>query len=97
MGHLLESRPVSDTQGICKQAPTMPNQENPNIKFLNVRVTQELFRKAEKRAKERDMDVSELVRFLVNEDCAGIDLSPEDYIEIARRVQSRREKLNGNV
>ena len=75
----------------------MPNQEHPNIKFLNVRVTQELFLKAEKRAAERDMDVSELVRFLITEDCSGIDLTPDDYIEIARRVAARKEKLHGNV
>lgn len=73
----------------------MANQENPNIRFLHVRVTQELFRKAEIRAAARKMDVSSLVRFLVNEECTNVKLTSEDYIQIAQRIKEREAVLNG--
>ena len=75
----------------------MPNQENPNIRFMNVRVPQDLYRKAEKRAELRKMDtVSELVRYLLMEECVTVKLTSEDFAEIAKRIKEREVTINGN-
>ena len=64
----------------------MPNQENPSIRPLHVRVTQELYMMLEKPAERRGYaTVSELVRAVL------VDLTRDDYREIARRVEARSE------
>lgn len=75
----------------------MPDQENPNIRFISVRVTQELFRKAEIRAEARQMDISGLVRYLLTEECVKVKLTSEDYAELARRTKERENVLNGRA
>ncbi len=72
----------------------MPHQENPNIRFINVRVTQELYMLAEKRAEEHKTDISGLVRMLLLEKVAGMELTSDDYAELAKRTKEREKKLN---
>lgn len=73
----------------------MPNQENPNITFVNVRVTQELCVKARKLAEVRGMrgGAAELARHLLSEECMGVELSDADYTEIKRRIDARKEQI----
>ena len=67
------------------------HQDSPNIKIVGVKMTQELFRKVEKRVKERQMaDVSQLVRFLVTEDTMNVVLTAEDKAVIASRKAVRK-------
>lgn len=70
----------------------MPNQENPSIRPLHVRVTQELYMMLEKLADRRGYpSVSELVRAILIDTTRDVYLTPEDYREIARRVAERGE------
>jgi hypothetical protein len=73
----------------------MPNQENPNITFVNVRVTQELCVKARKLAETRGMrgGAAELARHLLSEECMGVELTASDYDEIKRRIDARKEQI----
>ena len=73
----------------------MPNQENPNIRPLFTRVTQELWRELEVLAIQRGFtDVSSLVRSVLVEAVKDVKLSPEDYRVIADRVAKRQEVLD---
>lgn len=70
----------------------MAHQENPNIRFINVRCTQELYRKAEIEAHARKMpDVSALVRHLVTEATIDTELTAADFELIRERIQKRKE------
>ncbi len=73
----------------------MPNQENPNIRPLFVRVTQELWRELEVLAKRRGFeDVSSLVRSVLTEAVKDVNLTEDDYRLIAERVHQRQEVLD---
>ncbi len=73
----------------------MPNQENPNIRPLFVRVTQELWRELEVLAKRRGFeDVSSLVRSVLTEAVKDVNLTEDDYRLIAERVHQRQEALD---
>jgi Arc/MetJ-type ribon-helix-helix transcriptional regulator len=75
-----------------KELETM-HQDSPNIKIVGVKMTQELYRKVEKRVAERQMkDVSQLVRFLVMEDLINVALTAEDKAIIAARKSARKSK-----
>ena len=68
------------------------HQENPNIRMIGVKLTQELYRKTEKRVVERKMkDVSQLVRFLIMEETINTPLTDEDK----RIVEERKSKKEG--
>ena len=65
------------------------HQENPNIRMIGVKLTQELYRKTEKRVAERKMsDVSQLVRFLIMEETINTPLTEEDK----RIIEERKAK-----
>lgn len=70
------------------------HQDSPNIKIVGVKMTQELFRKTEKRVEERGMsDVSQLIRFLVTEETINVPLTDEDRELIeSRRVKKQNKK-----
>ena len=69
------------------------HQDNPNIRMIGVKLTQELYRKTEKRVEERKMkDVSQLVRFLVTEETINTPLTDEDRAIIAKRVAAKKKK-----
>lgn len=73
----------------------MPHQENPNIRFINVRCTQELYRKAELEARARKMsDVSALIRHLLTEATLHTDLTDEDVKLIQKRIAERKAAQN---
>ena len=68
------------------------HQDNPNIRMIGVKLTQELYRKTEKRVEERKMkDVSQLVRFLVTEETINTPLTDEDREIIAQRIAARKK------
>lgn len=67
------------------------HQENPNIRMIGVKLTQELYRKTEKRVEERKMkDVSQLVRFLITEETLNTPLTDEDKRIIEERKASAK-------
>jgi Arc/MetJ-type ribon-helix-helix transcriptional regulator len=67
------------------------HQENPNIRMIGVKLTQELYRKTEKRVAERKMkDVSQLVRFLITEETVNTPLTDEDKRIIEERKASAK-------
>lgn len=73
----------------------MPNQENPNIRPLFARVSQELWRELEVLAKKRGFeDVSSLVRSILTEAVRDVHLTEADYRLIADRVAKRQEVLD---
>jgi len=68
------------------------HQTNPNIRMIGVKVTQELYRKTEKRVAERKMsDVSQLVRFLIMEETINTPLTDEDK----RIIEARKSGKGG--
>lgn len=73
----------------------MPNQENPNITFINVRVTQELCVKARRLAEQRGFrgGATELARHLLQEECMNVELSDKDILEIRKRINARRDQI----
>jgi Arc/MetJ-type ribon-helix-helix transcriptional regulator len=74
----------------------MSNQENPGIRIVGFRVTQQLFRQLEKLAERRGFrDVSSMVRALVIDAVSGVELTAEDHREIAARIDERKKKLEG--
>ena len=65
--------------------------------MIGIKITQELFRKLEKRVEERKMsDYSQLVRFLIMEECMSVALSDDDHKLIAARKAAKTKK-NGGV
>ena len=73
----------------------MPNQENPNIRPLFARVSQELWRELEVLAKRRGFaDVSSLVRSVLADAVRDVKLTAADYRLIADRVAKRQEVLD---
>ena len=69
------------------------HQTNSNIRMIGVKLTQELFRKTEKRVKERKMaDVSQLVRFLITEETINTPLTDEDRRIIEERKAGNAKK-----
>ncbi len=71
----------------------MSHQENPNIRFINVRCNQELYRKVELEAKSRKFaDVSAFIRHLLTEATIGVELTKADHKIIEDRVAERRIK-----
>ena len=71
------------------------HQDSPNIKIVGVKMTQELYRKVEKRVAERRMsDVSQLIRFLVTEDVMNVALTAEDKAVIAARKSAKAKGGN---
>lgn len=73
----------------------MPNQENPNIRPLFARVSQELWRELEVLAKRRGFaDVSSLVRSVLADAVRDVKLTAADYRLIAERVAKRQEVLD---
>lgn len=74
----------------------MPNQENPSIHQLRVRVTEELFRALEVLAARRGYeDVSALVRATLYDLVAEVKLTAADYAIVRDRVAKREEALRG--
>lgn len=74
----------------------MPNQENPSIHQLRVRVTEELFRALEVLAARRGYeDVSALVRATLYDLVAEVKLTAADYAIVHERVIKREEALRG--
>ena len=72
----------------------MPNQENPSIHQLRVRVTEELFRALEVLAARRGYeDVSALVRATLYDLVAEVKLTAADYAIVRDRVAKREEAL----
>lgn len=70
----------------------MPNQENPSIRPLHVRVTQELYLSLEKLAERRGYaTLSEFIRAVLVDLTRDVYLTADDYREIARRVEARGE------
>lgn len=68
------------------------HQDNPNIRMIGVKLTQELYRKTEKRVAERKMkDVSQLVRFLITEETINTPITDEDK----RIIEQRKAKREG--
>lgn len=66
------------------------HQDTPNIRMIGVKLTQELYRKTEKRVEERKMkDVSQLVRFLIMEETLNTPLTEEDE-EIIRKRKAEK-------
>lgn len=71
----------------------MPHQENPNIRFVNVRCSQELYRRAELEANNRKMsNVSAFVRSLIVKATRNVEFTQADDMLIKKRTSERRIK-----
>jgi len=74
----------------------MPDQESPSVRHVGFRVTQQLFKQMEKLAERRGFrDVSALVRSLIIDAVAGVELTAADHREIAARIDARKAQLEG--
>ena len=66
------------------------HQDSPNIRMVGVKMTQELYRKTEKRVRARRMkDVSQLIRFLVTEETVAEPLTADDLRIIKERIEAK--------
>jgi hypothetical protein len=69
------------------------HQESPNIKMIGVKVTQELYRLIEKRVADRRMkDVSQLARFVLQEEAMLTNLTDEDKKIIEERIRNAKHR-----
>ena len=81
--------------GLRKQRnEIMSHKENPNIRFISVRVTQTLYLLAEKGAEAEGMDMSRFVRDLLSDRVSNMQLTSDDYEELARRTKDREKKIH---
>lgn len=71
----------------------MAHQENPKIRFLSIRCSQELYRKVERKADARKMDLSAFVRSLLVEATRDIELTQSDSRIIQNRISERSRKV----
>ena len=69
-------------------------QSSPEIRMIGVKVTQKLYRLIEKRVKARKMkDISQLARFVLEEEAMMAKLTSEDV----KIIQERIEKAKGKI
>ena len=69
-------------------------QSSPEIRMIGVKVTQKLYRLIEKRVKARKMkDISQLARFVLEEEAMMAKLMPGDV----KIIQERIEKAKGKI
>ena len=69
-------------------------QSSPEIRMIGVKVTQKLYRLIEKRVKARKMkDISQLARFVLEEEAMMAKLMPRDV----KIIQERIEKAKGKI
>ena len=74
----------------------MSNQESPDVEVVTIRVRQDLKLALQKLAAQRGYhDLAAMLRELFAEAVAHIELTADDYREIARRVDERRKLLDG--
>ena len=77
----------------------MPNQPSPDKCHIGIRVPRELKRAVAKAAKERKMTISEFVAWILQRETQNIELTADDYREIARQTEnaSRRYSSAGDT
>ena len=71
----------------------MPSQRKIDKKQISVWIPIVLFRKFQKRAKELNMSMTEIITAYLVQQTQNVILTPEDYENIAREI---REKANNN-
>ena len=71
----------------------MPSQRKIDKKQISVWIPIVLFRKFQKRAKELNMTMTEIITAYLVQQTQNVILTPEDYENIAREI---REKANNN-
>lgn len=71
----------------------MPSQRKIDKKQISVWIPIVLFRKFQKRAKELNMTMTEIITAYLVQQTQNVTLTPEDYENIAREI---REKTNNN-
>lgn len=64
----------------------MANQESPIIKRLTFRLPVALWRHLGIAAKRRNMEISELLRFIINEEMLKVQLTREEISEIDKEI-----------
>ncbi len=72
---------------------SMPSQRKIDKKQISVWIPIVLFRKFQKRAKELNMTMTEIITAYLVQQTQNVTLTPEDYENIAREI---REKTNNN-
>ena len=69
-------------------------QESPEVRMIGVKLSQKLYRLIEKRVAARKMkDVSQLARFVLEEEAMLAKLTPEDLVIIQKRIDEAKDKI----
>lgn len=68
-------------------APDVPNQPATDRTQLCVRIPRTLKKRLEKLAKRREITLTELIELMIQRQVATVELTPNDYREIARDIE----------
>lgn len=72
----------------------MPNQPSVYKQTIAVRITRELYHKVGSLAKMHGVNMSELLVVVLERETRDIELTPEQYEEIAREIRAARAGSN---
>jgi predicted DNA-binding protein len=71
----------------------MPNVRAKDKECLSVWLPSGLYQRLKRMAKSRKIPMTKLVEELIYHETKNIELSPEDYREIARRIEARSKRV----
>lgn len=74
----------------------MPNVPDTNNRVLSLRVPRELYYRVRKEAKQRGMEMTAFVRYVLNEEVLDVELTADEIKQIANEVKREEEKRNRN-
>ncbi|HSI84261.1 MAG: hypothetical protein ACAI35_26255 [Candidatus Methylacidiphilales bacterium] len=70
----------------------MPNQHAPDKASVGIWIPRTLKRRLEKEAKARKMPLSDLIVFLYDQATRDVELTPEDYLQIAEDTRRATDR-----
>lgn len=72
----------------------MANQPDSNKRVLSIRIQRDLYKRAQKKAKSLDMDLSEFVTYLLYKGASDVELTSEEVMQIAKEIEYARNRKN---
>lgn len=70
----------------------MPNQRDKTKTLVSALISEEDYQRIKNLAKESRTSLARVVDTILHESLSDIELTPEDYEEIARRIREKEEK-----
>ena len=72
----------------------MANQPSPLKQIIGARINRELYRKVEKMAEKHQIKISELLVIILEQETRDIELSADDYYQIAEEIKRAQAGAN---